>query len=117
MEPGQLAIHHSYLLALAASGPWPGWTQGARRGSGAEGIDNKKAAVPLGNFKVPGAEIYVLKRLSQRPEDRSPYGYVSSTYGVPGAALGGSRGPAEISLRGQQPSPPHWVRLVTALVH
>lgn len=68
MEPGQLAIHHSYLLALATSGPWPGWARGARRGLRAEGIDNKKAAVPLGNFKVPGAEIYVLKRLSQQPE-------------------------------------------------
>lgn len=80
MEPGQLAIHHSYLLALAASGPWPGWAQGARRGLRAEGIDNKKAAVPSGNFKVPGAEIYVPNRLSQRPEGRSPYRCVSSTY-------------------------------------
>lgn len=85
----QLAIHHSYLLALAASGPWPGWAQGARRGSRAEGIDNKKAAVPWGNFKVPGAEIYVLKRLSPGPEGCSPYRDISRTYRVPGAVLGG----------------------------
>lgn len=93
MEPGQLAIHHSYLLALAASGPWPGWAQGTRGDLRAEGIDNKKAAVPLGNFKVPGAEIYVPKCLSQWPEGRSPYRYVSSTYRVPGTALGRSPGP------------------------
>lgn len=85
----QLAIHHPYLLALAASGPWPGWAQGAKRGSGTEGIDNKKAAVPWGNFKVPAAEIYVLKRLSQGPEGCSPSRYVSRTYRVPGTALGG----------------------------
>lgn len=56
---------------------------------GAEGIDNKKAAVPWGNFKVPRAEIYVLKRLSPGPEGRSPYRYISRTYRVPGAVLGG----------------------------
>lgn len=78
----QPAIHHSYLLAVAVSGPWPGWAQGARRGLGAEGIDNKKAAVLWGNFKVPGAKIYVLKLLSQGPEGCSPYREVPSTYRV-----------------------------------
>jgi hypothetical protein len=57
------ATGHPSFLSLGSGGPspWPGWAQGAKRGwgLGTEGIDNKKTAVPWGNFKVPGAEIYV----------------------------------------------------------